>query len=683
MDKDLPFSFVSGFKKSGKPILLKNHCILLGILFITIISIIPLSAQDRYTRICQEAYEYEKSGKPEEAIRKYTEAIQMRESEWTGYSYRGNIYLQLGQLTDALSDFSQAISLSPGTLSLYSGRAECYFLLEDYPRSLDDFNKALTSVRYDDKNLYKSYFLRGKIYFKTGKYEAATKDFNLAIGLAEYFQIPGIEIYGFRGRSKLELSNYAEAISDFNVLLSANSENKQAVYSRGYCYFRIGDMEHARADALTYLEKDPGCKTLYSEDELLEIYNVEARRDKARVIFKDVHENLSGNAMQNQAFSSLNTAWILAPEFSQADMVFKDSLQKEIFIIYPLLSPKPGLPEYIEKLESQAKAASDAKKTDEAIRIWSDIVSLYPAYPGAWYSRAITLADKGNYAAAKSDMEKYLRLIPMGEEATLAKQKISEWQTKKIQTIPVPGNTRASAPVNEIKVYEYKGNYKFSATYATTFGLQTGKNPSLENLWNQFRPSTSKLNYNDRIPFLFWGEAEMVYRPIKRIGIGGFGKIGGGIGVTDKIDGTKYLMNMQTGQYGGLLRYYLIPIRKDRPDIFLQYALGKSQLFGFTGVATMTGIVFDYSYLNSYRSSAPYNSFGIGIGGKAGRRGYLALTLEYMNSEFKTINYKVTIDQYVTGNQGNTGVLINNVTGKNITALYQGIMLKFNFGLCL
>jgi len=217
-----------------------------------------------------------------------------------------------------------------------------------------------------------------------------------------------------------------------------------------------------------------------------------------------------------------------------------------------------------------------------------------------------------------------------------------------------------------------------------TFGLQISKNPDLEELWAQCtQGATPDHAYSDKMPFLFSGDLELTVRPIKRLGIGAFGKYAGGIGTRTSVSEVKYIMDMGTLMYGGFIRgYLLVNNGAAKPDLYVQYGFGKSQLTGYYGIATMDGIIFDYSFLKRFTGSDILHSAGVGMGGKIGKHGYLTISADYLLSEIKKINYEVTIDKNNSGNVGSEGVVINTLSDSNTSAKYNGVVLKMLFGIC-
>ncbi|MDP4189461.1 MAG: hypothetical protein Q8905_15535, partial [Bacteroidota bacterium] len=121
-------------------------------------------AQDTYTKLCLQAIESEKAGNLDEAISKYTDAINSKPTEWTGYCYRGKVYLYIKKFDKAISDVSKAITLSPNTSSLYSVRGDCYYGERIYDKAINDYTTALSNKgnKLDKQLLYQTYYNRGQ-----------------------------------------------------------------------------------------------------------------------------------------------------------------------------------------------------------------------------------------------------------------------------------------------------------------------------------------------------------------------------------------------------------------------------------------------------------------------------------------------------------------------------------------
>jgi len=487
-------------------------------------------AQDKYTKICLQAAELEKAGRFDDAIGKYTEAVNLSPEKWEAYNYRAKLNYYRGRYTEAVNDASKAITLSPGILPLYSLRAFSLFALEKYPEAISDFNTSLVNGGFNDPESYLSYFKRGCARFYTGQYQDAIRDFNLAAGLAENFKKEAPEIYLFRGRTNSELGNYPEAIKDFDSYLAVRPVDMSAVFFQGQTFLKAGETEKARSNAVEILDSDPAKKANIAGGNVLDVYN---------------------------------TKW-------------------------------------------------DEKRPIEVL----------------------------------------------------------------------PATTTESETVNEIILKPVAVRpFKFSGSEGGSFGIQLAKNPSLSEYWTESNPGLD-YSYGEKPYILYSGEMEITIRPWTRTGFGLFGSVFGGIGDRTTVDGTKHLLNMGCLQYGGFLRRYLLVGSKGKPDFFLQYGLGKSELIGLNGIATMSGAIFNYSYQKELKASSWQNAIGAGLDWKLGKSGVFTLNLNYINQNIKEINYRIKMNLANTAEVGQSGILKNSVTGENVTALYSGLVLKVLIGFC-
>jgi len=645
-------------------------------------------AQNAYIKICLAAIDYEKEGKLDEAIAKYGEAITLNPEDWTGYNYRAKLNLLMENVPAAIKDISKAISLSPQTLSLYKVRADCYKEIGIYDKAIADYNMALSKENNKDKELYLTYLSRGVSYFYNGQYRESINDLNQSITLAQKAGITTTDINLLRAKAYLNLNKYPEAIDDFDIYLTANPFDMKALFMQGYSYFKNGENENAKTNALNFIKSDPVAGVRFSDDNIMEIYELDLRREKskqllheAQVLISEQSSSVSkslANIKLNDAFKSLDEAWIYAPSLTTEDQILKDTIKARLLRVYPLLKTKPEINESVRKYAVQATGATKEKKYDNAIDLWTNTLKISPYYPVAYYNRAHLHEMRGMIRSGISDMETYLILSPDASDARSAKDKIYEWEAK-ITDVKSVNQTYPKGAINEIQSAGYSaGNFKVAIAAGGSFGFQVAKNPGLEELWSQCVGSaTPDYKYTDKMPFLYSGELELTIRPIKWLGIGAFGKLTGGIGARTNVSGTKYMLNMGTAQYGGLVKaYFLINDGQSKPDVYVEYAFGQSKLNGDYSVATMDGIIYNYSYTKEFKSTAPYHSFGVGMGGKLIKHSYMTLSLNYIYSEFKDLTYSVITNTSNTGDVGTTGTL------DDVNATYNGFVMKLLFGFC-
>lgn len=673
-----------------RPILKKTF----GIVIIFLISTITAISQNSYTRLCLEAISFEKEGRLDDAAEKYSEAIRLKPDEWTGYKYRAKVNLERGLYDDVISDATRALDLSPDEISLHTIRGMGYEAKNMFDRAIDDFNKALGETGSKNKDSFMTYYYRGRAYFSNKQYREAIFDFDKAASLTPEYWNSEPEIYIYRAQANLELGNFSGAISDLDRFLDLRPDDLKALFLQGSALNLSGNRAGASNTAAKIMSLDPSKEVIYSGADILNLFDVEARRAKAESLVREAASLLAENSSAiskslssmrlNDAFNSLDTAWLILPGLTEEDTALRGKIRDDLFKVYPLMKTKPEISEFVRRYMVQASSATSEKKYDEAIRLYTTTLSISPWLPVAYYNRSLLYELKGQFRNSISDMEQYLALAPDASDARGSRDKIYEWEAR-TKGAELSSQVYRPGAINQIESGSYSpGNYAFAMAFGGTFGVQIAKNPGLADLWTQSTDgATPDYEYSDKLPFLFSGDLEILVRPVKRIGIGAIGKFSGGIGARTKIGEVRYMMNMGTLQYGGLLRYYfLVGNGAQKPDVYLQYAFGKSVLNGYYGIATMDGLVYDYSYMKQYDASDFFHNAGIGMGGKVGKRTYLTLSLDYFTTKFDKITWEVTTNTANQEDVGSTGTLINTQTGEDMNANYNGLLLKFMFGFC-
>lgn len=654
-----------------------------------------VTAQNSYVKLCLKAVDLEKQGKFEAAAAAYSDAISMKPEEWTGYNYRAKVYMATGKYEAALSDISRAISLSPNTLALYSTRAACYEATGNYDRALEDYNMALSKTGPADSETAQTYFRRGRTRFNKGQYSEAVADLTRALEIADKAKASIPDIYYYRGQSYMKINMYAQAASDFGAFLAQKPDNIQAMILQGQAFLRTGEKEKASELAKKIIQLDPSKEFYYSGSSMTGIFDTDARREAAVKLVGEAKTMISeatsspsrtlAGIKYTDAFHYIDSAWLTTPGLTAEDRALIDTITALFFRVYPRLRNKPEIPELVRKYSVQASAATKEKNYDEAIRLWSTALRIAPYYPIAYYNRALLHEIKGSYRYSIDDMEKYIRLMPDAEDARGARDKIYSWEPK-VKDTPVAAPAYQGGAINRIESSSYSpGNFRFAMAVGGSFGVQWAKNESLGNLWAQATGgATPDHTYSDDLPFMYSGDLELIVKPIKRIGIGAIGKMTGGIGTRTSVSGTKYMMDMTSFQYGGFLRYYfVINNAAEKPDFYAQYGFGLSSLAGYYGVATMDGIIYNYSFMNQFKGSSVFHTAGVGIGGKLNGKGYLTISLEYLYSVFDKIDFEITTSTANPSIVGTKGTLIDSSTGENTSAVINGVALKIILGFCL
>ena len=151
---------------------------------------------------------------------------------------------------EAIKIFTEAIELNPENALAYYGRAYAYDDLEDYQRAIEDCTNA---IQFDSPRLVDAYNNRGEAYRKSGIYAKAIEDYNKAIELnSNYFRA-----YSNRGIAYRSLGNYDKAFTDYNKAIELNPNYQYAYNNRGWAYYCLKQYEQALKDFDKALELNP------------------------------------------------------------------------------------------------------------------------------------------------------------------------------------------------------------------------------------------------------------------------------------------------------------------------------------------------------------------------------------------------------------------------------------------
>jgi tetratricopeptide (TPR) repeat protein len=84
-----------------------------------------------------------RSGKPEEALKDYAEAIRLNPEAGSWYGNRGLIHLESKKFDEAIGDFTACIDLHPAHEVAYRNRAMAYTRKKDFAKAATDFEKVV------------------------------------------------------------------------------------------------------------------------------------------------------------------------------------------------------------------------------------------------------------------------------------------------------------------------------------------------------------------------------------------------------------------------------------------------------------------------------------------------------------------------------------------------------------
>ena len=160
---------------------------------------------------------------------------------------RGAAYKVTGRYDEAIADFTQAIELDPGNSQYYCQRGDARLRTNANSEAVDDYTVA---IRQSPRLLW-GYHGRGQAYLAMGNGEAALADLNQAVRLKpEAFTLRVL-----RGRANNLVKNYEAAIGDLNEALKnpksstlLPKERAAVLTQRAYSRAKLDRGEEAQPD---------------------------------------------------------------------------------------------------------------------------------------------------------------------------------------------------------------------------------------------------------------------------------------------------------------------------------------------------------------------------------------------------------------------------------------------------
>lgn len=133
---------------------------------------------------------------------------------------RALAYLKSGKFDQAIDDYTQAIELEKNNGYLYASRAAAFHGANSYRRAVEDCNKAIPLISTPG-SLYQ---LRALCYTALKQNSRSIDDLDRAI----MAQPESLELRRQRGKARLAIGDYKAALDDFHFVLSRNPNDNDA-----------------------------------------------------------------------------------------------------------------------------------------------------------------------------------------------------------------------------------------------------------------------------------------------------------------------------------------------------------------------------------------------------------------------------------------------------------------------
>ncbi|OUL19911.1 serine/threonine protein kinase [Nostoc sp. T09] len=356
-------------------------CITVGV--VALFFLIPKSVNDPKLLYLQGVEKYE-AGKYKEAVKDFTQVIEINPQNALAYNRRGDAFYRLGDYQKAQSDSSKAIQLNPQDANAYYDRGFSDYELGKYKEAIADYTKA---IQLNGKNPY-NYYGRGLARAKLKDYKGAMTDFSKAIAFKPKYS----EAYLQRGILYRRLRNKQAAIQNFDTAIEMNPNDAQAYYQRGLTQFAYNQNQAAIQDYNRAIDLNPKY--------------IEAYLNRADV-YSDMGKNLEATEDYNQVLQlnpKLSIAYIhrgmhrfSVGDYQGAIADYSEAIKLE--------------PKNAAAYNNRGNAHLERGNKKGAIVDYSQAIAVNSSYALAYYNRGLIRAKQGDKKAAIADFQAAAKLF--------------------------------------------------------------------------------------------------------------------------------------------------------------------------------------------------------------------------------------------------------------------------------
>jgi tetratricopeptide (TPR) repeat protein len=324
-------------------------------------------------------------GEHDQAIQKYTQAIQLDPEQAAFVFARGTAYLRKKETDRAIADYDRAISLDSTRSLSFQLRGFAYSEKGEYDRAISDYNEAL---RRDAGNAG-AIFGRGQMHHTKGEYDRAIADYTEALRL-----IPNQEYYfQNRGSAYVSKGQYERALADYNEAIRINPKLAYSFIGRAGVHARKGEYDRAIADYSQALRLEPrSAAALHGRGHA---YNEKGEHDRA---IADYNQAAQINPQDYAAFVGRGAAYSYKKDYDQALREYTEAIK---------LNPK-------YELLYRGRAGVYFSKADysRAIDDYNEAIRLNPKNTSALNYRGLAKLQIGDIAGGRADIASAKQIVP-------------------------------------------------------------------------------------------------------------------------------------------------------------------------------------------------------------------------------------------------------------------------------
>ncbi len=323
----------------------------------------------------------------EEAIKAYTQAINIEPNNQHIYRGRATAYELAGDYEAAVFDLEKAILLDPDEVGPYEQLADLYqWSIGDLDAAVETWTEVI-SVQPENAEAYSQ---RGAVLSDLGDLEGALDDILTAVRLQpeeSSFHIQLAQTYGFLGEGD-------SALKEFQLAIDLNPNDFEAYYQRANSNrWELNDYNAALADYTKAIELNPEASWIYV--------------DRAS-LYLDLDDHASSLAdLERAIFTDPLDSWL----YIEKAATFEDlgDIEAALQEYDRAIRADPGNPsiyEYRAKL-----FVHDLDDYDAAFADLERCIEIDPEYPWCFLDWGWALDDIGDVDGAISKFERFVEFV--------------------------------------------------------------------------------------------------------------------------------------------------------------------------------------------------------------------------------------------------------------------------------
>lgn len=177
---------------------------------------------------------------------------------------QGNKLFAEGNYEEAEQYYKKAITTNPNRADFYINYGMTLIKLGKFNEAMEQFDRVYMekSIQIVRENNKKSLRGKGIALYSMKKFNDAIQCFDQALSMNELRELD-MDILYYKGSAQKELGLYTEAEETYTTILTIDSENREALGSRAYLYYKLGNYEKSLEDYNKVISLEPNAINYY------------------------------------------------------------------------------------------------------------------------------------------------------------------------------------------------------------------------------------------------------------------------------------------------------------------------------------------------------------------------------------------------------------------------------------